>query len=135
MLKYISLLTIILVLFIGCTEKPKVSNPTFEISPSATTVPVDVEAKFTISVPKAPYSFDPKFEIIPVRSEDANVLKINDSQLKQIGHMDINNSISKEITISGKVPYGNYVAYSIKVILIDKNETLKEKIINLTVTR
>lgn len=49
--------------------------------------------------------------------------------------MDINNSISKEITISGKVPYGNYVAYPIKVILIDKNETLEEKIINLTVTR
>ena len=56
MLKYISLLTIILVLFIGCAEKPKVSNPTFEISPSATTVPVGVEAKFTIIIPKAPYS-------------------------------------------------------------------------------
>lgn len=137
MLKYIILatLTIIgLVVISGCTEKAIQPEAYFEVSPSAKSVPVDVPAKFTITI-KAPYSFDPKFEIIPVRAEDAAVLKIDDSQLKQIGHLDINNSISKEISISGKVAYGNYAEYSIKIRLLVDNQTKDEKIINLTVTR
>lgn len=140
MLKYISLMMIILILFAGCTEKPKITekpkmpNPTFDVSPSATTVPEGVDAKFTINIPKAPYGFDPVFEIIPVRPEDSKVLIINDNQLKQIGHLDINNTVSKEISISGRVVYGDIGAYPIRIRLIVNNEPKEEKIIHLNVT-
>ncbi len=76
-------------LVLGCVDqkapeqKPKVS---FEISPSVTSVPEGVPAKFTVRF-TAPYDFDPVFGINPVYPNDANVLKIDYSQLTQIGHM------------------------------------------------